>query len=768
MNNTWQVKSSAKTEHPKLDLRLCGLVELDASVFATAPKLEAVRDARRKGSPPVADGDMLRSGPLAFLRGPAVTYRAVHALDSGATVPVFVTVKSPDALKRLPCPPRSSAGCVGTMEVGQRELVALEASNEVVAIEWTGGVKPQGAALPMQTSVSPRRAVGIEEGSEPLDGAGTCVGIIDVDGLDFYHPDFIEQNGMTAVLAMWDQSVQGPRRGRAGSAPKPWGYGVEYTRREVYRELSPNQRKRYSVVDHEPLKGSHATKVASIATGRGAEDPEARGVAPGADLIFVNTVSSGPSSLAAMTELAEALDYVFQRAGERPCSVNISLGDNLGPHDGQSPVERFIDALLETPGRAVTVAAGNSDDTRKQARGSLGEGRPVAEVAIHLQGYDARSAVVEIWHDAAEGLTVEIVGPDGAGQSPPVAPTGLPCAFDVRGTRVLVGSVKQHAGTTAGHVRVELFPGVERGGLEPGRWAIRFSVQAGGTCDWHAWLDHPFATLVPGEGDSRPVISLTSPGTCESAITVGAYHPRTGNVIPRSGCGPSRRGTRKPELIAPGAGILAASAATPERYDPEFCGTSAAAPLVAGLVALLFQRSGKGLSALEARRMLIDAADPAGLNTSSRGHGAGRARLPARTGDDTTRNITSRQSRAEEQSRSMNMKDENKTKGAGGAANLSKSTDSLQMGIGFYEIEQGGIVVGKLLVLEGLAEGQTIEHWGLSPEYRMPSQLNRLQDLRFRYIGPPQQTAEAFKAGLEADTMYIQANCVQERIPETS
>ena len=75
--------------------------------------------------------------------------------------------------------------------------------------------------------------------------------------------------------------------------------------------------------------------------------------------------------VADMTCVADALRYIGERAGESPCVVNISLGDTLGPHDGTSPVEQFIDDFVGRPGRAVVVSAGNDNDAGKHAAGNV-------------------------------------------------------------------------------------------------------------------------------------------------------------------------------------------------------------------------------------------------------------------------------------------------------------------------------------------------------------------------------------------------------------
>ncbi|TIX53505.1 MAG: hypothetical protein E5V28_29755, partial [Mesorhizobium sp.] len=50
------------------------------------------------------------------------------------------------------------------------------------------------------------------------------------------------------------------------------------------------------------------------------------------------------------TCLLDAVYYLLDLAGERPISINISLGTNGHAHDGSSILDRWIDALLSEPG----------------------------------------------------------------------------------------------------------------------------------------------------------------------------------------------------------------------------------------------------------------------------------------------------------------------------------------------------------------------------------------------------------------------------------
>ena len=102
----------------------------------------------------------------------------------------------------------------------------------------------------------------------------------------------------------------------------------------------------------------------------------------------------------------------------------------------------------------------------------------------------------------------------------------------------------------------------------------------------------------PGPG------SITSPGVSKKVITVGASDDDDaveimGNTTQNySGRGPTQDCIVKPDILAPGAGIISAMAHAPPPGKPpiagyymKMSGTSMATPIVSGAIALLLERS---------------------------------------------------------------------------------------------------------------------------------------------------------------------------------
>jgi len=546
-------------------------------------------------------------------RGLIRTYKGEEYID------VLIQTRDRAELEGMGVKIRSSVGDVVTAALPLNQIESISNLSSVSYIEIPAVCKSS-----LDRSIPEINADHLHDGSlgTVYKGKGVIIGIIDY-GIDWSHEDFIDENGESRILYIWDQTDE------SGTPPDGGlDYGSEYTREQINEELGDNPP---GIVKGKDFNG-HGTHVAGIAAGNGRASGNGKpagvyvGTAPEADLIIVKGANQGgiPN-----INIMDGLYYIFQKADslKMPAAVNISLGTQKGPHDATSSFEKYVDNILSEPGRVVVVAAGNDGDKDIHFRGCLAPSAGVDSVVVEFQitennlnSYDYTK--FDIWYPQSAGVAVTIE-PPGEGQYGPVH-YGTMSDWDTSCGRIVIdnGAGGPYPGNDDIEMWIQISDRIKNGSIsdimETGVWKLIFTGSPGRFDGW-LYDSSVGARLITGMDTST---LIAEPGNAMHVITVGSYVSRNswsslwsdpfniggitvGEISKFTSPGPSRPYSnhdplQKPEVVAPGEYIL--SSLSHDMTNPPsdhyiatdsvhwaYKGTSMAAPHVTGVAALIFQ-----------------------------------------------------------------------------------------------------------------------------------------------------------------------------------
>lgn len=468
-------------------------------------------------------------------------------------------------------------------------------------------------------------------------GKGVIVGSIDT-GVDWHHQDFRNADGTTRIKYIWNQDdacVGLP-------PPAPFDFGCLYTEAQINAALTGGPQ------ITAPDADGHGTNTLGVSAGNGRATgfgfPAQRyvGMAPEADIIVVKVFPepTDTTDCNQCFDISSALDFIDTKAAElgKPYAVNLSLGSQLGGHDGSDFDEVTIDTLTGPgiPGKVLAKSGGNERGSKIHIRGTVSNGTTNSHT-FTIPQYTAAPGTFndimawQIWYRGGDSITVSILDP-----------TTSPC----NSTFVLSASTGQgfvattQAQSSSGTLIIDDTSSPAPNGARffdleiddqqlnnpcRGTWTFRVrgdSITQGGTYDAWIWLNSfgnggltsPWITP-----DDTRLISI--PGTGFNSTTVGAYvtrqswtstdgssyayqvgqppaPPALGTLAVFSSPGPARDGRLKPEIGAPGWTSLsalsqeAAPANDPRTFAEDgvhwaLVGTSFASPHIAGIYAQL-------------------------------------------------------------------------------------------------------------------------------------------------------------------------------------
>ncbi|MDE5869255.1 MAG: S8 family peptidase [Muribaculaceae bacterium] len=299
--------------------------------------------------------------------------------DADKKVEMIVRYDSEETLKEME---KSGAEIISL--VGTRTAIVAAAPGQLTGVAQCKGVT--GAMLSAPVKRANNKALpasGVDAVRNGLnlpvayDGKDIVIGLFDV-GIDPNHINFRDDEGNSRIKRVWHYP---------GQTAKP----------DIY-----DTPEKISSFDSDTNSESHGTHVLGIMSGSFVDTsksgaPDYRGVAPGAEIVAACGAGYNVQILDAIEKIG-----AYAQSQRKPCVINLSFGDNVGPHDGTDEFTEAINDVAAKYNAVICLAGGNEADQKIAIVKTLPEENPVLSTLLVKNNNDIGGnfqvyGPIEIW-----------------------------------------------------------------------------------------------------------------------------------------------------------------------------------------------------------------------------------------------------------------------------------------------------------------------------------------------------------------------------------
>ncbi|HSQ89007.1 bile acid germinant receptor pseudoprotease CspC [Romboutsia sp.] len=402
-------------------------------------------------------------------------------------------------------------------------------------------------------------------------GKDMMIAIID-SGIDYLHPDFINKDGTTKIISIWDQNGE-------KSKEQNYPFGRDITREEINKAIKENDP---SLTRDNVGTGTIA---AGICCGRGNLNSLYKGVAIDSELIVVKLKEYKDAYMKdkinyQSADFLAAIKYVIDvsKKEEKFLIINLTIGDKSTATTDITVLDSFND--LGNPGVITVSGAGNEGNTDIHYEGKITNESSEQDVIIQV----GKQLNLEIVLSASlpDKIGVQLISPGGeTSDKVDYNPQYYPYKGKFNIENSLYEIVYSYPWLQSGSEQTYIYIK----DIKPGIWKLRLFPEF--------IIDGEYGVYLPNKNliseatrflDPNSSSTITLYATTQNIITIGCYDDKTNSMWIGSSKGPVKGKRIKPDIVAPGVDIIGPS--NNKSYNTA-TGTGVSSSIVCGVLAIM-------------------------------------------------------------------------------------------------------------------------------------------------------------------------------------